>query len=203
MIGVTSCSEQRDPVEGIPQRTDGSNPRKHMKKYPEEKRQSFLSAAELRLVDEVFREMECERIELASAILAVRLLIFAGCRLNEIMMLKWEHVDFADRVLRLPDSKTGAKVVHLGRPAIAPSRPLDRIPKRWTHFGDSRPLIDVIQAAGWTRRPAMDATSLVERSAPEDCPDGRGWPVLPADCRTLQDQRQLRHQADAAGASDR
>jgi integrase len=34
------------------------------------------------------------------------------------MKLKWEHVDFADRVLRLPDSKTGAKVVHLGLPAI-------------------------------------------------------------------------------------
>jgi integrase len=29
-----------------------------------------------------------------------------------------EHVDFAERVLRLPDSKTGAKVVHLGQPAI-------------------------------------------------------------------------------------
>ena len=99
-------------------RPDGSNPRKHIKKYPEEKRQRFLSAAELRRVGEVLREMEGERIELPSAILAVRLLIFTGCRLNEIMTLKWEHVDFADRVLRLPDSKTGAKVVHLGLPAI-------------------------------------------------------------------------------------
>jgi integrase len=62
--------------------------------------------------------MESERLELPSAILAVRLLLFTGCRLNEIMKLKWEHVDFVDRVLRLPDSKTGAKVVHLGRPAI-------------------------------------------------------------------------------------
>jgi integrase len=99
-------------------RPDGSNPRKHIRKYPEEKRQRFLSAAELRRVGEVLREMECERIELPSATLAVRLLIFTGCRLNEIMTLKWEHVDFTDRVLRLPDSKTGAKVVHLGQPAI-------------------------------------------------------------------------------------
>jgi integrase len=99
-------------------RPDGSNPRKHIRKYAEEKRQRFLSAAELRRVGEVLREMECERIELPSAILAVRLLIFTGCRLNEIMTLKWEHVDFTDRVLRLPDSKTGAKVVHLGQPAI-------------------------------------------------------------------------------------
>jgi integrase len=99
-------------------RPDGSNPRKHIRKYPEEKRQRFLSAAELRRVGEVLREMECEGIELPSAILAVRLLIFTGCRLSEIMMLKWEHVDFAERVLRLPDSKSGAKVVHLGQPAI-------------------------------------------------------------------------------------
>ena len=108
-------------------RPDGSNPRKHIRKYPEEKRVRFLSAAELRRVGEILREMEGERIELPSAILAVRLLIFTGCRLNEIMTLKWEHVDFADRVLRLPDSKTGAKVVHLGQPAIEHLKAAERI----------------------------------------------------------------------------
>jgi integrase len=48
----------------------------------------------------------------------VRLLILTGCRLGEIMTLKWEYVDFTGKALRLPDSKTGAKVVHLGQPAI-------------------------------------------------------------------------------------
>ena len=99
-------------------RPDGSNPRKHIKKYPEEKRERFLSAAELRRVGEVLHEMEVEGVELSSAILAVRLLILTGCRLNEVMTLKWAYVDFTDKVLRLPDSKTGAKVVHLGQPAI-------------------------------------------------------------------------------------
>jgi integrase len=99
-------------------RPDGSNPRKHIRKYPEEKRERFLSAAELRRIGEVLREMECEGIELSSAILATRLLIFTGCRLNEIMTLKWEYIDLSEKVLRLPDSKTGAKVVHLGQPAI-------------------------------------------------------------------------------------
>jgi integrase len=94
-------------------RPDGSNPRKHIRKYPEEKRVRFLSAAELRRIGEVLREMEAEGIELPSAILAARLLILTGCRLNEIMTLKWAYVDLAERVLRLPDSKTGAKVVHL------------------------------------------------------------------------------------------
>ena len=99
-------------------RPDGTNPRKHIKKYPEEKRERFLSAAELRRVGEVLREMEEEGIELPSGIAAVRLLILTGCRLGEIMRLKWEYVDFEGRTLRLPDSKTGAKTVHLGQPAI-------------------------------------------------------------------------------------
>ena len=99
-------------------RPDGTNPRKHIKKYPEEKRERFLSVAELRRIGEVLGEMEDEGIELPSAILAARLLILTGCRLNEIMTLKWAYVDITDRVLRLPDSKTGAKVVHLGQPVI-------------------------------------------------------------------------------------
>jgi integrase len=99
-------------------RPDGSNPRKHIRKYPEEKRERFLSAAELRRIGEVLREMESERIELSSAILAARLLILTGCRLGEIMTLKWGYVDFDERALRLPDSKTGKKIVHLGAPAV-------------------------------------------------------------------------------------
>jgi integrase len=90
-------------------RPDGSNPRKHIRKYPEEKRERFLSAAELRCIGEVLREMECEGIELPSAILAARLLILTGCRLNEIMTLKWEYIDLSEKVLRLP-SPAGIKV---------------------------------------------------------------------------------------------
>jgi integrase len=99
-------------------RPDGSNPRKHIRKYTEEKRARFLSPAELKRVGEVLREMETEGIELPSAIAAVRLLILTGCRLNEIMTLKWSYLDVAAQALRLPDSKTGAKVVQLGQPAI-------------------------------------------------------------------------------------
>ncbi len=99
-------------------RPDGSNPRKHIRKYPEEKRGRFLSAAELRRIGEVRREMESERIELPSVTLAARLLILSGCRLGEIMTLQWDYVDFTERALRLPDSKTGKKIVHLGTPAV-------------------------------------------------------------------------------------
>jgi integrase len=117
-------------------RPEGTNPRKHIKKYPEEKRERFLSAAELRRVGEALREMEDEGIELSSAIAAVRLLILTGCRLGEIMTLKWEYVDFAGKALRLPDSKTGAKVVHLGQPAIKVLEKVERVEKNpWVIVG--------------------------------------------------------------------
>jgi len=117
-------------------RPDGTNPRKHIRKYPEEKRERFLSAAELRRVGEVLREIEAEGIELPSAILAVRLLILTGCRLGEIMTLKWDYVDIAGRALCLPDSKSGARIVHLGQPAIEQLERAPRIPgNQWVIFG--------------------------------------------------------------------
>ena len=42
----------------------------------------------------------------------------SGCRLSEIQKLRWEHVALGAGEWRLPDTKTGAKVVHLGDPAM-------------------------------------------------------------------------------------
>jgi hypothetical protein len=87
-------------------RPDGTNPRKHIRKYAEEKRLRFLSPTKVRRVGEVLREMEVEGVELPSAIAAVRLLILTGCRLGEIMTLRWEHVDLDGRALQLPYTKS-------------------------------------------------------------------------------------------------
>ncbi len=108
-------------------RPDGTNPRKHIKKYPEKKRERYFSAAELQAIGRVLGEMEEERIELPSAIAAVRLLLFTGCRLGEILTLRWEHMDMAEHALRLPDSKTGAKVVHLGSAALDVLQSIERL----------------------------------------------------------------------------
>jgi hypothetical protein len=80
---------------------------------------------------------------------------------------------------------------------------LERIPICWTHFRDSQPLIDVIQAFGWMRRPAVNAASLFERPAPENRRDGGIRHVVPTGSRAVQGERQLRHQTAAAGAGDR
>ena len=58
---------------------------------------------------------------------AIGLLILTGARLMEILTLRWEYVDFENEVLRLPDSKTGAKLIHLNEPAINLLRALPRI----------------------------------------------------------------------------
>lgn len=136
-------------------RPDGTNPRRHIKKYPEKKRERFYSPSELQAVGRVLCDMEGEGIELASAIAAVRLLLFTGCRLNEIMRLRWEYVDLAANALRLPDSKTGAKTVHIGEAAVAvlrgirrePDNPFviaGRIPK--SHLTDLQPFWQRVRA---------------------------------------------------------
>lgn len=94
------------------------NPCRHIERFKERKRERFLSPNELARLGTVLTEIEQEGSELPSAIAAVRLLIFTGCRRAEILSLKWEHVDFERKCLRLPDSKTGAKVVPLGPPAL-------------------------------------------------------------------------------------
>ncbi len=59
-----------------------------------------------------------------------------GCRLNEIMTLKWSEVDFENGCLWLSDSKTGARVVHLGPPALDLLANLERQPNNpWVICG--------------------------------------------------------------------
>lgn len=109
-------------------RPDGSNPCRHVKKYKEKARERFLSPAELNRLGDALSEMEGEGIELPSAFSAIRLLILTGCRLSEILTLKWDYIDFDAGVARLPDSKTGAKIVYLGKPAIDVLRSAPRMP---------------------------------------------------------------------------
>ncbi len=99
-------------------RADGTNPTRLIPKYPERSRERFLTMAEIKHLGGTLREIEAEGKEMPSAILAIRLLLYTGCRLNEIMTLKWEYVDLEAGMLHLPDSKTGAKTVYLGKPAI-------------------------------------------------------------------------------------
>ncbi len=107
-------------------RPEGVNPCRHVKKYPEHKRERFLSDDEYRRLGAALRDAESEGFASSTAIAAIRLLMLTGCRSGEIKSLKWEHVNLEAGELRLPESKTGAKVVHLGDPAIAVLRGIAR-----------------------------------------------------------------------------
>lgn len=109
-------------------RVDGSNPCRLIPKYPEKQRERFLSLAEIKHLGDVLNDMEQEGREMPSAILAIRLLLYTGCRLNEIMTLQWDFVDLETRTLKLPDSKTGAKTVFLGRSACELLEKAPRLP---------------------------------------------------------------------------
>ncbi len=102
-------------AERVGERPDGSNPCRHVEKYPQHRRERFLSAQELGCLGEVLAAYDGSPYVAA----AVKLLVFTGARLGEVLGLRWNWIDFERGEVRLPDSKTGAKTLHLPPPALA------------------------------------------------------------------------------------
>ena len=100
-------------------RPDGSNPVRHIDRYREQACERFLSTAEFARLGAVLAEAERTHTESPSVLAAIRLLLFTGARLEEILTLRWEYVDLERQLLRLPESKSGAKIIHLSPPALA------------------------------------------------------------------------------------
>jgi integrase len=106
-------------------RPDGSNPCRHVKKYREVRRERYLSREELQRLGAVLADEQS--VESPFAIAAVGLLVLTGARLSEILTLRWDYVDLENEVLRLPDSKTGAKLIYLNAAAINLVRTMPRM----------------------------------------------------------------------------
>jgi integrase len=128
---------------------EGTNPARGVEKYPESRRERFLSVDELVRIGAAIRAAETEGVAWdidetspaakhipknnrrtiigPHAAAALRLLIFTGARLREILQLRWEHVDFERGLLLLPDSKTGRKTIILSAPALAILSDLARV----------------------------------------------------------------------------
>jgi integrase len=99
-------------------RTDGSNPCRHVKKYHEHKRERYLTTLELQRLGTALTNAQAQQTESPFVTAAIGLLVLTGARLSEILTLRWDYVDLAGAVLRLPFSKTGAKLVYLNDAAI-------------------------------------------------------------------------------------
>jgi integrase len=120
----------------------GFNPCRGIEYFPEEGRERYLTTLELAQIGEAIREAETIGLPYTvdgtkptakhapkeanrrtvigpHAAAALRLLIFTGARLREILHLRWEHVDFERGLLLLPTSKTGKKTIVLNAPALA------------------------------------------------------------------------------------
>jgi integrase len=129
---------------------EGTIPVRKIDKYPEARRERFLTSEELERIGVAIREAETTGIpwevdedapkakhlvksgnrftkigEHAAA--ALRLLLFTGARLREILHLKWENVDLERGLLFLADSKTGRKTLVLNAPAMAVLVSLPRV----------------------------------------------------------------------------
>jgi len=129
---------------------EGYNPSQRIEKFKEHRRERFLTGEELERLGTAIREAETiglpwdvnetvptakhlaksdkrfTKIGLSTAA-ALRLLLFTGCRLREILHLRWEHVDVERGLLFLPDSKSGRKTVILNAPALAVLSGLHRV----------------------------------------------------------------------------
>jgi integrase len=96
-----------------------SNPAKGVKLYKGEKKERFLSEAEVARLADTLASMERDYRLSPTAAAAIRLLMLTGARKSEILGLRWAWIDFDRGCLRLPDGKTGAKTVPLASAALA------------------------------------------------------------------------------------
>ncbi len=103
---------------------------------------------------------------------AVRLLLFTGCRLNEILKLPWDKVTLEEGVI-VVDGKTGLREVVLSAPAI---EVLSRIPERGPFVFPGRA----------PRRPRNDDLK-------------RAWEWLEAEAEIKHRRHDLRHTVGSTG----
>jgi integrase len=122
-MALTVASIMFNFAERIEWRPSGSNPCRHIERYRRRRYERFLSADELGRLGAVLAAFDGAPY----AVAAIRLLIFTGARRSEVLGLRWDWIDFERGEARLPDSKTGAKTLHLPPPAVAVLAELPRV----------------------------------------------------------------------------
>jgi integrase len=95
-----------------------SNPAQGIKPYREKQRERFLSETEIGTAADAITQAEKRGIGPFAAA-GLRLALFTGARSGEITAIRWDHIDWQHRLIRLPDSKTNEpRTIHLSDAAI-------------------------------------------------------------------------------------
>jgi integrase len=96
-----------------------NNPASNIAPYREQKRERFLSEQEISAATEAITRAETDGVIGPLAAAGLRLALFTGARSGEVTAIKWDHIDWERRLIRLPDSKSNApRTIHLSDAAI-------------------------------------------------------------------------------------
>lgn len=136
-------------------RDDGTNPCRHIPKYPENGKTRLITDDEMVRLFSYLERADVEGLEHPFLTLGIRLQFAFAARMSEITSMEWGWVDFAKRRVVWPDSKTGEiskpmseDVVALlmnaprlqGSPYVVPSI-----------FKADRPMSAITYSRGWKR----------------------------------------------------
>jgi integrase len=126
------------------------NPARGVERNREVSKERFLTASELYRLGDALRLAETRGLQWEAdmtkptakhapkldkrrtiadpfAVAAIRLLIFTGARLREVLHAKWRDLDLERAMIHLPDSKTGRKPIYLSAAALAVLNDLPRL----------------------------------------------------------------------------
>ena len=88
-------------------RDDGTNPCRHIPKYPESGKTRLITDDEMVRLFGYLKQADEEGLEHPFLTLGIRLQFAFAARMSEIISLKWGWVDLVNRRIVWPDSKTG------------------------------------------------------------------------------------------------
>lgn len=136
-------------------RPDGSNPTRHIPKYPQKGSTRLITNAELKRLFAYLDRADAEGLEHPFLTLAIRLQFAFAARRSEILLLEWAWIDFENRRVVWPDSKTGG----MSKPLSAEAADLlENAPRLEDSpyvvpsiFDPAQPMTDNTYSAGWRR----------------------------------------------------